>query len=59
MNSKTSKLNRCPYCGMYSSKCANVNSLMRAFARGVCSRKHKGVKLYEEIEDPWNDTPAP
>ena len=56
MNSNAKKIPRCPHCGRYNSMCAEVNSFMRAIARSVCSKKYHGVKRYEEIPDPWNDT---
>ena len=54
----TQKIPRCPYCGKYKSMCSEVNSFMRAIARGACSKRYNGVKRYEEIPDPWNDTVA-
>jgi len=37
---------QCPYCGEGGKPCSNVNSLTRAYARGVCAKKHNHIKIH-------------
>lgn len=36
----------CPYCGESQQPCSNVNSMTRAYARGICARKHNNIKIH-------------
>jgi len=36
----------CPYCGESQQPCSNLNSMTRAYARGICARKHNNIKIH-------------
>jgi hypothetical protein len=36
---------KCPYCGKFNKSCSYVNSLSRAWARGICAKKHNNVPI--------------
>lgn len=39
---------KCPYCGKTQQPCSNVDSMTRAYARGICAKIHNKDRMDSE-----------